>query len=142
MNRTISRVAVFVLMSTTSYTMHVYPKSTTTTTVQTQNIQPLTGMDALNRLVKKSTKPVVVKVFATWCNACKNTKPHYAAVAAELGDKFVFTEANVDTFVDKEELNAPGIPTFIVYKNGVEAGRFVGGTDAKGIKAELARITQ
>ena len=96
-----------------------------------------------------STKPVVVKVFATWCGACKNTKPHYEAVAAELGDKFVFAEADVDQFENKAELKAPGVPTFIVYKaganiykKGAELGRSVGGNNAAGIKAELKRITQ
>lgn len=164
MDRNFSLIAALVVIGAAVYAIHVYrTKKAAEPMVVTQTEQPMAesapvaaaanagaddikGMQHLTKkadldaLVARSSKPVVVKVSATWCPPCQGMKPHYEAVAAELGDKFVFAEVDADSFEGKEALNVPGLPTVIIYKNGAEAGRFSGGTDAAGIKAELAKV--
>src|SRR4051812_31681970 len=56
-------------------------------------VQDLSG-SALNALIKKSTKPVVVDFWAPWCGPCKIFAPTYRQAALELGGDAVFGKLN------------------------------------------------
>jgi thiol-disulfide isomerase/thioredoxin len=164
MDRNLSLVAAIVVIGAVAYAVYVYktkhaaegsevvvttvvPETPAAGAPTTEPAVPAAhaGPNMVNNkaeldALSGGNKPVVLKVFATWCPPCQAMKPEFEKVAAELGDKFIFAEADADKFADKEALKVEGLPTVIVFKNGAEAARFIGGRDAAGIKQELAKL--
>lgn len=97
-------------------------------------------LQALNEASKQKQKPLVVKIFATWCGPCQQMVPNYKAVAAELGDKITFAEINFDMFDNKDALNVRGLPTIICYKNGSEASRIGGYRTKEQLNEEISKL--
>ena len=77
--------------------------------------------------VLKSDKPVLVDFWAEWCGPCKMIAPILDEVSKDYGDKVQIAKINVD-----ENQGVPakfgirGIPTLILFKNGVPAAQKVG----------------
>ncbi len=69
--------------------------------------------------IQLADKPTVVLVSATWCRPCKNFKPTFLQVAEKYSDACHFVCVDCDANYEiVEELNVPGYPTVIAYKNG------------------------
>lgn len=68
----------------------------------------------------------VVAVFsAGWCPDCRVIEPVLPEIE-EAYPNFTFVEIDRDQFIDVcQEYDVFGIPSFIAFKNGEEAGRFV-----------------
>jgi thiol-disulfide isomerase/thioredoxin len=83
--------------------------------------------------------PAVVHVYAGWCPVCRAQKPVLAALAKEqvlAGVKF-FT---VDFDKDRQFLRTYRVgnqSVILLFKNGQEAARLIGITDAETIRARL-----
>lgn len=88
--------------------------------------------------VLNSDKPTLVDFWAEWCGPCRAIAPTVEAVAEEFDGKANVVKMNVD-----ENMNVPqrygirGIPTLILFKNGQEKERFVGGNISREKLAEL-----
>jgi thiol-disulfide isomerase/thioredoxin len=86
--------------------------------------------------------PVVVHVFASWCPVCKAQKPILAALATDqalAGVRFV----TVDFDKDRQFLRTYRVgnqSVILVFKNGQEAARLIGITDAENIRASLLGV--
>lgn len=66
---------------------------------------------------------VLVKFFATWCNPCKMLAPVVEKVIANESD-IVAYDVDVDKFRDLAVNNkVKGVPTMILFKDGVEVDR-------------------
>ena len=69
--------------------------------------------------VVKSTLPIVLDVYATWCGPCLQMMPIVEELAKEQGNKYKFLKLNVD---ESRELaiqyGVTSIPTFVFIKNG------------------------
>src|SRR5690606_24349420 len=68
----------------------------------------------------------LVDVWAPWCSPCKIVAPIINEIA-ETESGFIVGKVNVDEEIElAQKYNIKNIPTFILFKNGVEVRRFTG----------------
>lgn len=68
----------------------------------------------------------LVDFWATWCGPCKVMTPILEKLEEELED-VTFTKVDVDAQQDvAREVGIQAMPTFVLYKDGVEVDRKVG----------------
>ncbi len=77
--------------------------------------------------VLKSSKPVMVDFWATWCGPCIMAGPVVDALAEEYKDKYVIGKLDVDANpTTAGQYGVMSIPTVILFKDGKEVARKVG----------------
>ncbi len=77
--------------------------------------------------IKKSKKPVIIDVFATWCGPCQHMDPFYKELSEEHGDTYTFGKLNIDEARDiAAEFGIMSVPTFLFLKKGELVGQEVG----------------
>ena len=66
----------------------------------------------------------LVDFYADWCGPCKAMKPIFSELEEEMKGKVEFKKVDVDASEEEAAKNGVrNIPTFIIYKNGVEVSR-------------------
>ena len=86
-------------------------------------VQDINGL-ALAKLVTIANRPVIVDFWAEWCGPCKAFAPTFMAAAQQLGGQIIFAKLNTEAFPEAaQKYQIRGIPTLIVFKNGVEVDR-------------------
>ena len=76
---------------------------------------------------KISAGKVLVDFWADWCGPCKMVAPVIEELAAEFDGKVTVAKLDVDSEgAIAARFDVRGIPTVIMFSNGVEVQRFVG----------------
>lgn len=91
-------------------------------------------------IVKQASKPVIIDFYAQWCGPCKVVKPIFAELAKEKFD-WIFATVDVDkapTIMAACKISA--MPTFVIFKDGVQWGMISGLKSKEELEAEFNRI--
>ncbi len=77
--------------------------------------------------VLQSDQPVLVDYWAEWCGPCKGLAPVLDQVAREYAGRLKIAKLNVDENSEiPPKYNIRGIPTLMLFKNGVEVANKMG----------------
>jgi thioredoxin 1 len=109
--------------------------------------KPLHVTDAaFEKVVLKSTLPVVVDFWAPWCGPCKMVAPVLDKIAQEQAGKLVIAKVNTDE--DSEwamHYGVQGIPTMLFIVNGKVIHQQVGALPEKvlrGLMDQFLKVAQ
>ncbi len=99
--------------------------------------------DASFETTIQSNRPVLIDFWAAWCGPCRTIAPVIEELAQEQATEGQFVVAKLDVDQNAESAIKYGvrsIPTLIIFKNGQEVDRLLGGQHAKEVlKARLAQ---
>lgn len=87
--------------------------------------------------VVKSDKPVLVDFWAAWCAPCRTIAPTVEQLAEQYQGRAKIVKLNVDeNGATSVKYNIRGIPTLLLFKNGVIRDQIVGASS----KDTIARM--
>lgn len=91
--------------------------------------------------VIKSDKPVLVDLWAPWCNPCRMVAPIIEKLNGDYEGKVKFCKVNID---DNPQTAARygvmSIPTMLLFKNGQIEDTVVGAVPERVLKQKIDRI--
>jgi thioredoxin 1 len=77
--------------------------------------------------VLKSSKPVLVDVWAEWCGPCKQIAPALEQIAADLEGGLTIAKLNIEESpLTGSRYGVRGIPTMMLFRDGQMASMKVG----------------
>lgn len=83
--------------------------------------------DTFEKEVIKSDLPVLVDLWAPWCNPCIAMEPTIKELAADFDGKVDIAKLNIDENPDlAQSLDVMSIPTMLLFKDGKPVERIIG----------------
>jgi thioredoxin 1 len=77
--------------------------------------------------VLSASGPVLVDFWAEWCGPCKMIAPSLEELSEEMASQLTITKINIDDNPDAPtKYGVRGIPTMILFKDGIPAATKVG----------------
>ena len=83
------------------------------------------GVEQLEKLIARAgDKMVGVDFWAPWCGPCMSFAPTFERVAARNAENMIFVKVDTEAHqVASEVFRIQSIPTFVIFKSGVERTR-------------------
>ena len=109
-----------------------------------QPLQIITGPievtdESFNRVVEGSALPVLLDMWAPWCNPCRFLAPVIEQLAVELEGRVLVAKMNTDDNPQTaNRFHIQSIPTLLVFKDGKVAERIYGAQP----KSEIMRVLE
>jgi thioredoxin 1 len=98
---------------------------------------------AFEKVVLKSSLPVVVDFWAPWCGPCRMVAPTLDKIAKENAGKLVVAKVNTDENAEwAMKYGVQGIPTMLFIANGKVMHRQVGALPEPALRTVLDRFLQ
>jgi thioredoxin 1 len=89
-------------------------------------------------VVLKSTSPVLVDFWATWCRPCQMVAPILEELTTEYSGKLTIAKLDVDQNQQTAgKFHVMSIPTMIIFKKGQPVANIVGFKPKEALKKEL-----
>jgi thioredoxin 2 len=96
----------------------------------------ITSSSDFDRLIARTSLPVVVDYWAPWCGPCRIVAPEIQKVAERQTGRFLVVKVNTDALSDLgERFGIRSIPTMAVFEGGREIARTAGARPARDIEA-------
>jgi thioredoxin 1 len=90
--------------------------------------------------VLKAGTPVLVDFWAEWCGPCRQIAPSLDALATEFAGKIEVVKVNIDENpMTPTQFGVRGIPTLIIFKDGLPAATQVGAAPKSVLKAWIEK---
>ncbi len=87
------------------------------------------------KIIGRSTLPVVVDFWASWCGPCKMMAPVFEQVASTMRYQAHFVKVNTETEQNlAAQFQIRSIPTIALFKAGREISRQAGAMDAASLQ--------
>ena len=97
--------------------------------------------NSFQKKVLEASQPVVIDVWAPWCNPCKAMEPHFEAVSVEYAAQARFLKLNSDENTDLvRDYKIMGIPTLLYFNHGKLVARKTGIQKTPAIQKQLSKI--
>ena len=89
--------------------------------------------------IKKSNKPIILDIYATWCGPCQQMEPILEELEKEFGHQYTFAKLNVDEAreISIKEYGVTSVPTFVFIKDGVVKGKETGYMSKDAFEAKM-----
>jgi thioredoxin 1 len=96
---------------------------------------------AFEKVVLKSTVPVIVDFWAPWCGPCRMVAPVLDKIAKEQAEKLIVAKVNTDENAEwAMKFGVQGIPTMLFIANGKVVHKQVGALPEQMLKRVIDQV--